>query len=91
MTGLAGLGGGILTAGTLLVTGVGRAVVDTTLGAAGFSCFAAGGGFGGGAAKAGRNGVESPLLEFLTLYPPKTHQQLMSTKFCGVENKLMAW
>lgn len=58
-TGLAGLGG-VLAAGRLLLAGVGEAVVDITLGTAGFSCFTAGGGLSGGTAKVGRKGFESP-------------------------------
>ena len=59
-TALTGFGGATLAAGRLLVTGEGRAVVDTALGIAVFSCLGAGGGLGGGTAKAGRNGVECP-------------------------------
>lgn len=59
-TALAGLGGATLAAGGLLATGGDTAVVDMTLGTAGFSCFGTGGGLGEGTAKAGRNGVESP-------------------------------
>ena len=59
-TGLAGLGGAAVVTGGLLVTGVGRTVVDMTLGTAGFSCFTTGGGLGDSTAEAGRNGVESP-------------------------------
>lgn len=59
-TALTGFGGATLAAGRVLVTGEGRAVVDTALGIAVFSCLGAGGGLGGGTAKAGRNGVECP-------------------------------